>query len=220
MRFLCLIPAYNAENSIDELLERLLLFVPKDDILVVNDGSTDKTGQKTKDKGIKIISNKVNLGKGAALKVGFNYAIENRYDAIITLDADLQHPPELIPKFLSAAENSDLVIGKRNIKLSNTPIDRYISNKLTSLIISTLLRKKIPDSQCGYRLIKTEALKKVSLQSNKYELESEMIIKFCKKGYRISTVDIPTIYKGEKSSIRRVKDTLAFIRLVLRELFR
>lgn len=217
MRFVCVIPAYNAENTIIELLEKLEKFCPKEDIVVVDDGSTDGTRGKVESKGVKVISHDRNKGKGAALKTGFDYAIRNNYDAIITIDADLQHPPEFIPKFVESAEYADLVIGKRNIRLTNTPIDRYISNKLTSMLLSLILMKNIPDSQCGFRLIKTDPLKNITLYSNKYELESEIIIKFVRNGYRVSFVDIPVIYKGERSSIRRVKDTIAFIRLILKE---
>jgi hypothetical protein len=91
---------------------------------------------------------------------------------------------------------------------------------MTSLILSILLRKRIPDSQCGYRLIKTAPLKAITLRSSRFELESELIIRFARARYKFAFVEIPVIYNKEKSKIKRFSDTMAFISLILREIFR
>ncbi len=153
------------------------------------------------------------MGKGYSLRRGFKYAIENNYFACITIDADGQHPVEMIPEFLKKLQNSDIVIGLRKMNLKNMPLDRYLSNKINSTFISILCSKKILDSQSGYRAIRCELLKKIKLLSNRFELESELIIKSCIYGFRIDFLEIPVIYSLEKSHINRFLDSIRALKL-------
>jgi len=220
MRVLLLVSAFNAEQTLGELISRASNYLSVNDMLVVDDGSTDGTREVAKGSGAMVLSHEINLGKGEALKTGFAYAIAKNYDAVITIDADLQHPPELIPEFIRAGTSADIVLGCRRFSLKTMPPDRLFSNTMTSLILSILLRKRIPDSQCGYRLIKTAPLKAITLRSSRFELESELIIRFARARYKFAFVEIPVIYNKEKSKIKRFSDTMAFISLILREIFR
>jgi glycosyltransferase involved in cell wall biosynthesis len=219
MRLLAIIPAFQAVSYIRGVIDSAKDRVS--DILVVDDGSTDGTGEIAKSAGAIVIRHDSNRGKGAALKTGFAYAIEHDYEAVVTLDADGQHDPKYIPDFLSvqASTGASIVIGSRIHDKADMPWQRRCSNFLTSRALSLLLRTKIEDSQSGYRLIRTEILKNLPLISDHYQLETEIIIKAVKAGYKIAFVPIKVIYGLDfPTSIRGWADTFRWIRLVLREI--
>ncbi|MBN1406880.1 MAG: glycosyltransferase family 2 protein [Calditrichaceae bacterium] len=217
-----LIPAYNAENTIAQLIDQIKeLNIKPEKIIVVDDGSEDQTPNLIKDKVDSVITIKENKGKGFALRNGFNEFLKsNTSDYLICIDADLQHPVSYISKFVEYAEKrkSKFIIGKRDRKFGIMPFSRILSNSTTSLILSIISNQKIEDSQCGFRLIHREALCKLSLQENGFQLESEMIIKAAKQKISIDFIKIPTIYNGHISNINHLGDTIRFIRLVLSEL--
>jgi len=216
---LILIPAFNAEKTISQLIEQISANnIKKEDILVVDDGSFDSTYEIAKSCGVKIIQHKKNKGKGEALKTGFEYAIREGYSGVITLDADLQHDPKYIPDFIKNAD-SDILVGTRNRNLKIMPFSRWLTNNLTSIIVSIMGFTKVRDSQSGYRYISTEVLKSIKLKTKKYELESELLIKAGRKGFKISPVRISTIYEGSKSFINPLVDTGRFIKLMWKSLF-
>ncbi len=159
--------------------------------------------------------NEKNMGKGYCIKMGFKYAIENNYFACITMDADGQHPIELIPKFIEKINYADIVIGSRRnfMNLKNTPMGRYLSNRLNSTFISIVCSKLILDALSGYRAIRCEVFEKLTLKSNRFELEAEIIIKACIYKFKIDFVEIPVIYQGEKSHINKFLDTLRALKL-------
>ncbi|MCP4581734.1 MAG: glycosyltransferase family 2 protein [candidate division Zixibacteria bacterium] len=192
-----------------------------DDILVVDDGSTDGTADIAWRLGVDVISHSINRGKGAALKAGFRHAIEHGYDAVITLDSDGQHDPKYIPEFLAAHERfqADLIIGSRMRDKADMPFDRRCSNYLTSRSLSLLLGRYIEDSQSGYRLISARLLKSISLKSDRFQLETEIIIKAAQAGFKIGSVPIKVIYGREfPSSIHRFIDTFRWVQMVLEEI--
>lgn len=215
-----LIPAYNSERYIDDLFDRL----EKVDLLakavVVNDGSSDDTLKICEDRGVKVLSNKTNRGKGSALKKGFKYMAENEVAFFLTLDSDLQHDVRYIPEFIKRYEetNADIIVGNRLGDTRTMPIERVFSNRTTSYIVSLLSGQKIPDSQSGYRLIKTKAVSDIVLTSDKFEMESELLIKAGRKGFRIESIPISALYEGAHSSISVFRDTYRFIRLVIRSI--
>lgn len=217
-----LIPAYNAEGTISELISQLeSLNHPSSTIIVVDDGSDDKTAQICEKHNVRLIRNIDNRGKGYVLKVGFRAFLEDSTeDYLLCLDADLQHPVSSIPDFLKMVETnqSNFVLGVRQNRLKSMPKHRVLSNLLTSQIISWLSGQKIRDSQCGFRLIHRDVLKKIHLAENGYQLESEMLLRAGREGFRIDWVPIPTIYNDEKSYIGNVSDTYRFTRLIFREL--
>jgi glycosyltransferase involved in cell wall biosynthesis len=257
---LVLIPAFNAEKTIPSLIDQISAFVPRKDILVVDDGSSDKTYQFAKESGANCLQHKKNKGKGEALKTGFEYAVKEKYSGVITLDADLQHDPKFIPEFIKCARRAgcptyesfsfpsldgrgkgrvtplpnplpqrgegtpvgvpaDILIGTRHIELKTMPFPRWLTNNVTSIIVSILGRTRVRDSQSGYRYISTEVLKAVRLSTKKYELESEILIKAGRKGFKIAPVPISTIYHGSKSFINPLVDTGRFIKLMWKSLF-
>ena len=222
-KILVLIPAFNAEKTLSSLIEQISANnIKKEDILVVDDGSFDSTYEIASSCGVNVLQHKKNKGKGEALKTGFKYALKEGYSGVITLDADLQHDPEFIPEFIKKTEsgvNSDVLIGTRIINLKIMPFPRWLSNNLTSIIVSILGDTKVRDSQSGYRYISTEVLKTVKLKTKKYELESELLIKAGRRKFKIDPVPISTIYEGSKSFINPLVDTGRFIKLMWKSLF-
>jgi glycosyltransferase involved in cell wall biosynthesis len=216
-----LIPAYNASNTILELISQISTYLPQKNIIVVDDGSEDQTTQKAKKTAAVVLKHPQNRGKGEALKTGFHYAAEKEYANVITLDADLQHDPVLIQSFVDRAQNndSDIILGTREMNLKIMPFLNLLTNQLTSVIISIFTGKIMKDTQSGYRLTKVEVFNSLDLKSKKYDLESEILLKAGRKGFKIDSVGISTIYTGGRSFISPLADTLRFIFLLWRSLW-
>ncbi len=216
-----LIPAYNSAASIGKLLEEAhLLKNPPQNIMVVDDGSTDATAAIARNGNAFVLRNERNRGKGFSLRTGFEYFLKNSSCSyLLCLDADLQHPISSIPDFLLAVErdSSSIIIGSRSMKWDEMPFLRVLSNRTTSALLSMLTKQKIKDSQCGFRLIHRRVLQAIKLKENGFQLESEFIIEAAKKGFPISFVQIPTIYNQEESNINHLGDTFRFIRLFIKE---
>lgn len=218
--FRILIPAYNSERYIDDLLDRIEKMGLLDKVVVVNDGSKDNTVKICQNRGVTVLSNERNGGKGSALKKGFRYMVENNVEFFLTIDSDLQHDVKYIPEFIKKYEETgaDIIVGNRLGDTSTMPIERVFSNRTTSLIVSLISGCKIPDSQSGYRLIKTKVVQEVILTSDKFEMESEILIKAGRKKFKIESLPISALYEGAHSSISVFRDTYRFIRLVIRSL--
>lgn len=213
---LVIIPAHNEEKNIGGILKELKKYFSN--ILVVNDGSTDKTEEIAKQENVIVISHKTCQGKGEALKTGFKYAIEKKFDAVITMDGDGQHFPEESIKFVENYRKKSYVgiwIGKRDIFSEDMPFIRKITNLSMSILISFLSLQWIPDTQCGYRLIKRQVIEKIKLYTSHFETESEILIKAGWMGFKIKSIPIKTVYGEEKSKIRPVRDTLRFFKMLL-----
>ncbi|MEE9441268.1 MAG: glycosyltransferase family 2 protein [candidate division Zixibacteria bacterium] len=218
-KILLLIPAYNASKYILELMERVSPYFEDDNILIINDGSIDTTQDEIDKLDCHEITFPENRGKGVALKKGFEFAVNNGYDAVITIDSDLQHRPEHLPAFLEAYNNADILIGTRDIHPRLMPFDRLLTNNLTSIIISIFGSTRIRDSQSGYRLIKTPVLKKLCLTSSRYDTESEMLFQSGYLGFTAGEVAIDTVYEGSHSFINPFKDTTRFIRQIWKRIW-
>ena len=216
MKICVIIPAYNESKDISGLIKEIKAKVP--DVLVVDDGSTDPTSQIATQSGATVIRNIVNQGKGACLKQGFKYALANNFDAVITMDGDGQHLPEDILSFTRRAESSTsaILVGNRMLETKNMPWLRVITNKFMSWIISILSKQRIPDTQCGFRLIKRAALEKVELKTRKFEAETEILLKASRLGFKIESVPIKTVYRGGKSQINPFLDTIRFLKFIIR----
>jgi glycosyltransferase involved in cell wall biosynthesis len=217
-----IIPAFNTEATLPKVIEGVNKYIKKENIIIIDDGSSDKTFAIAEKIGVIVLKNHTNQGKGFSLKKGYQYAIKNNYRAVICLDADLQHSPSDIPQFIKCFDTSDadLVLGNRMFDVSSMPWDRQFSNQTTSLLISIFTGQRIRDSQSGYRLIKTEVLREIKLVSNKYETESELLVKALKRKYKIAHVSIQTIYNEQPSHINRFIDTWRFVRIVVFSLFK
>jgi glycosyltransferase involved in cell wall biosynthesis len=215
-----LIPAYNAADTLPELLHRAGTFVQLQDIIVIDDGSVDGTGDVASKAGVNLLRHARNRGKGAALRTGFEFVrLSTRYDAVITMDADLQHCPEELPAFLEARENrgSSIVVGYRNRIGTRMPLHRILSNTITSALVAARSGVPIKDSQSGYRLIGREVLDAISLESDGYEAETELLIKSALKGFRIDFIPIATVYGSERSHMTHWDTTRRFLQVLFRD---
>ncbi len=208
------IPFYNEHNSIKDIITETLNFV--DVVIAVNDGSTDGSiNEVPQSEKVILLSFNRNSGKGFALKAGFEKSIDLNSDYTITLDADYQHPPENIPKLISGLDEYDIVVGNRLTNISEMPLHRIASNKITSFLLSFKTKIKLLDTQCGFRAFKTDILKYILPSYSGYEAESEMLVKAAKKNYKIGFIDIPTIYGNEQSKMKSFQAIHGFLRVLL-----
>jgi glycosyltransferase involved in cell wall biosynthesis len=212
-RIVALIPGYNEGPRIGTVVRAALEYLP---VIVVDDGSSDDTAARAREAGAIVIEQRPNQGKGAALRMGFRRAIAAGYDAVLTLDADGQHDPTEIPRFLDARAVDpppDLVIGRRNFRAM--PPIRRLSNELGGRAFSWAVGRPIPDNQSGYRLV-SRRLMEATLASDEggFEFEVEMITTCIRLGGMIAWVPIRTIYAGEPSHIRPLAHLRSFIRIV------
>ncbi len=216
VNYLIVIPAFNAAATLAELILRIRNFIPQASILVVDDGSSDGSGDIARQAGAEVIAHSQNSGKGEALKTAFAEAIKRDVDAVIQLDADLQHDPRYIPEMTALFESSgtDIIIGTRDFNVGGMPWDRHLTNLLTSYAITRMGGVRVEDSQSGYRLLSRNALRTVDAPSSNYDYESEYLILAGRAGLTIGKVPISTIYEGQKSSIKKWTDTKRFLRLV------
>lgn len=211
---LILIPAHNEEKDIGNLVQELK---EKFFVVVVDDGSTDKTALQAARAGALVLRQETCQGKGKALSRGFAYALQNNFPAVITMDGDGQHKIDDIQKFLEAYRKKPAVgiwVGKRKIRASRMPFLRRLTNITMSWLISFLSFQYIPDTQSGFRLITKEVLKKVKPVTAHFEAESEILIKTSWSGFRISSVPISTVYGKEKSKIKAGQDTRRFFQML------
>jgi len=211
-----LIPVYNEQATIGQLIKDCRNY--SDDIYVVDDGSIDRSSEIAKNEGAIIIKHNRNKGKGASLHSGFKEIFKKDFDAVIIMDGDGQHDPIEIPRFIQKCKegNIDLILGNR-VKKKNMPFIRRLTNKFMSSIISSIVGQKIPDSQCGFRLIKRGILKKIDIKASNFEIESEIIIKAWRMGGRIVSIPISTIYRREKSKIKPMVDAIRFLKLIIKD---
>lgn len=210
------IPSYNEARSIGLLIKKLI--TQGFGVYVVDDGSADDTATIAEREGASVLRHPVNMGKGAAMRDGFAYVLEKGYDAVIVMDSDGQHEVEDIAHFIKKMDESgaDLVIGNRMADIASMPLIRIYTNRFMSFLISRISGQWVPDTQCGFRLIKREVLQKIELKTSKYEIESEMIIKACQAGFKLASVSIKTVYRDEKSRINPFIDTFRFLILLIK----
>lgn len=185
------IAAYNEEKHIVDVIRKTKKYCSN--IIVVDDGSKDDTyGKATKDRVI-VLKHIVNMGKGAALKTGCDYALRKDAKIIVTVDGDLQHDPVEIPNFLKAIKDVDIVFGYRRFD-RNMPFvlraGNWFINKTTKLLYKINLR----DTQCGYRAFTANAYRKIRWKALDYSLESEMIANTGKNRLQYREIPIQTIY--------------------------
>ncbi|MCU0724029.1 MAG: glycosyltransferase family 2 protein [Planctomycetes bacterium] len=213
MRTLAVIPAFDEEERIGDVVRRVRKFLGA---LVVDDGSSDRTSAAAAAAGAEVERHPVNRGKSAALETGFRAALRLGFEAVVTLDADGQHLPEEIPRFLeAAAKGADVVVGCRMRDVRDMPTVRRWTNQTTSRIVSWLARTRLYDSQSGFRLFRAEVLRRVPVTAGRFAGESEILIRAGRAGFRIAEVPVSTVYfEGRQSRIDPVRDTIRFFRLV------
>jgi glycosyltransferase involved in cell wall biosynthesis len=212
LKVLALIPAYNEAARVAEVVTGARGHLP---VLVVDDGSTDDTAVCAEEAGADVLRQVPNRGKGVALQAGFVYALDEGYEAVLTLDADGQHDPAEIPQFLDvyATRHTDLIIGARDFR--HMPPIRRLSNTVGRWSFSWAMGQPIRDNQSGYRLISRRLLEALLASSETgFEFEVEMIVICIQRGFRLDWVPIRTIYAGEGSHIQPWYHTVNFFRMV------
>lgn len=189
-----------------------------DRVVVVDDGSPPDAARAleavARETSAEVVRLPANAGKGFAVAAGLRH-LAGRAGAVLVLDADGQHPTSAVPAFLAAAERAELVVGDRFGDLSTMPLDRRLANRLASALLSIRTRRRIRDSQCGMRLLRGRALS-VPFPEGGYEAETVHLKRCLRAGVRIEWVPIPTVYAGEPSSFRSVRDTARVLRALLR----
>jgi glycosyltransferase involved in cell wall biosynthesis len=208
---IALIPAYNEAERIGCVIQQARAHVAE--VVVIDDGSADDTAGVAKSAGARVIRHERNQGKGATIVTGLEYFRQSDAAAAILLDADGQHDPAEIPKFL-AVTGAGIVVGSRMQDTREMPVVRALTNRFTSWVTSKLARQRIPDSQCGYRLIKRAVLPDLKFSTVRFETETEMLLQAGRAGHKILSVPIRTIYEpGRVSRIHPWQDTMRFFKL-------
>jgi glycosyltransferase involved in cell wall biosynthesis len=211
------IPAYGEERHIGEVVLRTRAQL--DHVLVVDDGSRDQTALRAREAGAEVIVHSKNLGKGETIKTGLRLWFDRGFDSVITLDADGQHRPEEIDRFIAATaapNDSKFLVGNRMNDVSRMPLVRRIVNRYMSAKISRVCGQHIPDTQCGFRMLHRQLIPDMLGGAERFDYETEMLIVASQKGYRVDSVPVSTVYSDEVSSIHPVRDTLRFLKLMQR----
>ena len=204
-RFLTALPVFNEVNSVCPVLDEVANY--SDDILVVDDGSTDGTLSLLRErKDITLIEHKSNQGYGGALITAFDYAIENNYDVLVTIDCDGQHEPQLIRHFVaeSAATHADIISGSRYLKTfsdnSSAPEDRKNINRQITRLLNDKLGYSITDAFCGFKAYRVDALRKLNLTEKGYAMPLELWVQAWCQQLSVYEVPVPLIYLDEDRS--------------------
>jgi glycosyltransferase involved in cell wall biosynthesis len=206
------IPCRNEEASVGGLVREVRRYLPL--VLVVDDSSEDGTAARAAEAGGETIRRSGDPGKGAAMKAGIAAALARQRAWVLTLDGDGQHRPDDIPNFLRCAEatGAALVVGNRMHRAEVIPWLRRRVNRWMSRRISKMAARLLPDTQCGFRLINLKAWAALRLETNHFEIESEMLLAFVEAGNRVEFVPIEVIGKGGRSHIHPLKDTWRWLR--------
>jgi len=202
IRCCVLIPTYNNQNTLQRVIDGVLVYARSVDVIVINDGSTDKTAEILASYADEIttLTNDVNSGKGFSLRRGFKEAIRLGYQNAISIDSDGQHLPDDIPLFIEAASKNpgSLLMGSRNMEQEGVPGKSSFGNKFSNFWFKFETGLTLPDTQTGFRLYPLEPLKKTRLFTRKFETEIEVIVKLAWKNVPILPVNIRVIYDKDE----------------------
>lgn len=220
-----LIPAFNEQKTIKKIIDHCYCY--SQNVIIIDDGSTDNTLVILKNTSAVIFSNPKNYGKGTALFKGFQIAIEKNYHGVITLDADGQHNPDDLPKFFEHIKKfpEAFIIGARKIATHQTPKIRLLANKMADFFMSIAARKRLCDTQSGFRYYPASFLKQVisnSCRPHRFAFEAEILIAAVKNGLPVHYVDIQSCYPaGARASHYQLgKDTWEITKTITRLIFK
>jgi len=218
LRVAVVIPAYQAVATIGEVVSQTLDALPDANLIVVDDGSEDGTGEAGRGKGTTVVTHPRNRGKGAALRTGLARACADGAEVIVTIDADGQHPAAEIPRLLQpiAAGAADLVLGAR-ARNGAMPVSRRLTNWLSASVASRIGRQAITDAQTGFRAFTRALAERIQPAGDRYEFEANFLLEALRAGYRVTSVEVPTIY-GAPSHFRYFGDTWRMVRAFAQQL--
>ena len=209
MTYRCCIalPVYNERENVDEVLQAVQQY--SHDVLVVDDGSSDGTDARLAEySDLHVIHHEVNRGYGAALKTAFQFAIDQQYEVIVTLDCDGQHEPQRIPQFVEACQQSDIVSGSRYLTSfagdTVPPADRRRVNQQVLAEIQRRLGLELTDAFCGFKAYRVDALKRLTLEEDGYAMPLELWVQAVHHELRIQELPVPMIYLDESRSFAGV----------------
>ncbi len=208
--YLTALPVFNESKYVDEVLDLVKQY--SEHVLVVDDGSTDGTTEILAQRDdVIVIQHAQNSGYGAALKTAFDYAIDQQYDSVVTIDCDGQHEPQRIPEFVDACCNGvDIVSGSRYLKQFHEdtapPEQRRKINQIVSAEISRRLGIELTDAFCGFKAYSTSGLQKLNLTENGYAMPLELWVQAAQHDLNIIEWPVPLIYLNEDRSFGGVLD--------------
>jgi len=216
LRVAVVIPAFQATATIGDVVTRTRATLPDAQVIVVDDGSTDGTGEEGRGKGASVLTHPRNRGKGVALRTGIARACADGADLIVTLDADGQHPPQEIPRLLAplAEGRADLVLGARR-RDGVMPLSRRFTNWLSATLASRIAGQRLHDAQTGFRAFTRAVVERIQPAGDRYEYEANFLLDALRAGYRVASVEVPTIY-GPRSHFRSWTDTWRMARAFAR----
>jgi glycosyltransferase involved in cell wall biosynthesis len=203
-----LIPALNEARTIATVVRGIAPYVRE--VVVIDDGSSDDTGRLAAKDGATVLRHPTTRGKGSAVRTGLAHALaQDDVTHVLLLDGDMQHLPEEAPRLIAAAvqTGAELVVGQRVFERAAMPAARYYANLCGSRALSSFMGVPLADTQCGYRLFRTDLLKRIKLRATGYDIETEMLVKVGRLGGRIEHVRVSAVYNGAASKLRPVRDT-------------
>jgi glycosyltransferase involved in cell wall biosynthesis len=209
MNIFIVIPFYNEEKHIAKVLKEVSEYAASSEqklpIVVVDDGSTDNSRLKIKDcklKNLTVLTHKINLGKGAAMKTGADYAFAEGADAVIFMDGDNQHSAEDLRKFLELLKlgKFDVIFGTRNYSYG-VPLVRFLGNKFASVVLAILFNIYVSDVLCGFKALTKKAYKKIRWDSSGYGVETEMVVRTGKSNLKFNEVPVQSIYHDKTKGV-------------------
>lgn len=198
-------PALNAEASVSGVVKGLRKSLPSSYIIGINDGSVDGTAALLRSVCDSVIDFPANRGKGVALRAGFAAAIQHDCTEVLTIDSDGQHDPAFAPSIMEALETCHIAIGTRDLGGEQMPRHRRIANFLSTTATRLVSGGAVSDSQSGFRGIRREVLDEIHASGDRYEFETDFIVRAAHAGFCITNVPISTIY-GAPSYFREVRD--------------
>jgi glycosyltransferase involved in cell wall biosynthesis len=208
------IPCFNEAGAVAAVVRAVREQLPQ--VFVVDDGSADATAERAGAAEAQVIREPVNRGKGAALRRGLERARATGFTWALCLDGDGQHAASDIPRFLECAvrTGAPLVVGNRMDAPGDMPWLRRAVNRWMSRRLSHLAGRELPDTQCGFRLVRLDAWAALSLRAERFEAESEWLLAFAEAGHPIEFVPVQVIYRDERSKIQPLRDAWRWLRWV------
>ena len=204
LRVIAGMPAYNEGNHIGAMVQQARKYA--DEVIVVDDGSTDGTSEKGESAGATVIRHSRNLGKGVAIQRVITEARKIAADVLVLLDADTQHDPNEIPRFVkSISAGYDLVIGSRQAEAHKTPPYRRLGQRILLCATRMLTGVRLTDSESGFRALSAKAIAELTLKEKGFAIETEMIAEAAAKGLKITEIPIANIYTADGSTQNPVR---------------